>query len=102
MIEEFGSIDVLVNNAGIVRDSLVLSMKEEDFEQGGADQSERSFLHDQTYLPPVYQKQTRTHHQHQLGHSGVMGNAGQANYASGKSRLIGLSQIRSHGSWQAG
>ena len=70
VIEEFGSIDVLVNNAGIVR----------------------SFLHDQTYLSTVYQKQTRTHHQHQLGHR-CDGKCWSGKLCLGKSRIDRFDQI---------
>lgn len=80
VIEEFGSIDVLVNNAGIVRDSLVLSMKEEDFEQVVQTNLNGAFyMIKHTCRQFIKNRRGRIINISSV--TGVMGNAGQANYA---------------------
>ena len=91
VIEEFGSIDVLVNNAGIVRDSLVLSMKEEDFEQVVQTNLNGAFyMIKHTCRQFIKNRRGRIINISSV--TGVMGNAGQANYASAKAGLIGLTK----------
>ena len=81
VMDTFGSIDVLVNNAGITRDALVLSMKEEDFQK----------VID-TNLNGAFYMIKNTYHAFMKRISGVMGNAGQANYAAAKAGLIGMTK----------
>ena len=92
VIEEFGSIDVLVNNAGIVRDSLVLSMKEEDFEQVVQTNLNGAFyMIKHTCRQFIKNRRGRIINISSV--TGVMGNAGQANYASAKAGLIGGARV---------
>lgn len=89
--EQLGSLDVLVNNAGIVRDSLVLSMKEEDFEQVVQTNLNGAFyMIKHTYRQFIKNRRGRIINISSV--TGVMGNAGQANYASAKAGLIGLTK----------
>ena len=91
VIEEFGSIDVLVNNAGIVRDSLVLSMKEEDFEQVVQTNLNGAFyMIKHTCRQFIKNRRGRIINISSV--TGVMGNAGQANYAAAKAGIIGLTK----------
>lgn len=91
VLEAFGKIDILVNNAGIVRDALVMSMTEEDFEQVVRTNLNGAFyMIKNTYRQFVRRRTGRIINISSV--SGVMGNAGQANYAAAKAGLIGLTK----------
>jgi 3-oxoacyl-[acyl-carrier protein] reductase len=91
VLERHGRIDVLVNNAGITRDQLMLRMKREDWDDVLATNLTAAFALTQAVLKPmIRQRSGRV-----IGISSVvgqMGNAGQANYAASKAGLIGFSK----------
>ena len=91
VIEEFGSIDVLVNNAGIVRDSLVLSMKEEDFDSV-IDVNLKGPFHCIRFAARQMMRQRYGRIVNMASVVGVAGNAGQANYSASKAGVIGLTK----------
>lgn len=88
---EFGSVDVIVNNAGITRDNLIMRMSEADWDAVLTVNLKGAFN--------VIKSATRTLMKQRSGNiinmasvSGVMGNAGQANYSASKAGLIGLTK----------
>ena len=90
-LERFGRIDVLVNNAGITRDQLLLRMKREDWDQVLATNLTAAFTCVQAVLKPMV-KQRGGRIISISSVVGQMGNAGQANYAASKAGLIGFSK----------
>lgn len=90
-LERFGRIDVLVNNAGITRDGLMLRMSEEDYDQVLNTNLKGAFLCCKAVCRPMMrQKFGRIINLSSV--VGVRGNAGQANYAASKAGLIGLTK----------
>ena len=90
-VEALGSVDVLVNNAGITRDKLMLKMTEEDFEQVLKVNLTGTFNMTQSVLKPM----TKARQGAIINLSsvvGLAGNVGQANYAASKAGLIGFSK----------
>ena len=98
VIEAFGTLDILVNNAGITRDGLLIRMKDEDFDavidtnlkgvlpregtQSGEDRDEKRSGRIVNMSSVV----------------GLMGNAGQTNYAAAKAGVLGFSKSAAKGS----
>ena len=66
-VAQHGSIDVLVNNAGITRDQLMLRMKREDWDAVLATNLTSAYTLTQAALKPMIRQRQRTHHLHQLG-----------------------------------
>jgi 3-oxoacyl-[acyl-carrier protein] reductase len=91
VIAELGRIDILVNNAGITRDSLLLRMKEEDWNMV-LDVNLTGTFHGTKAVLPVLMKQRGGAIVNIASVVGVMGNAGQANYAASKAAVIGLTK----------
>ena len=89
--ETFGSIDVLVNNAGITRDALLMRMSEEDFDSVIQTNLKGAFNMIR-HISGVMLKQRSGAIVNMTSVVGVMGNAGQANYAASKAGLIGLTK----------
>lgn len=91
IVEEFGRIDVLVNNAGITRDGLMLRMSETQWDAviGVNLKSVFNFIH---ALTPVMAKQRGGSIISLSSVVGVSGNAGQCNYAASKAGIIGLTK----------
>ena len=90
-IERFGKIDVLVNNAGITRDNLILRMKEEDFDSVIATNLKGTF--NVTKNAVSYMMKKRTGKIVNISSVvGVSGNAGQCNYAASKAGIIGFTK----------
>lgn len=90
-VAALGSVDVLVNNAGITRDKLMLKMSEEDFEQVLKVNLTGTFNMTQSVLKPM----TKARQGAIINLSsvvGLAGNIGQANYAASKAGLIGFSK----------
>jgi len=87
----FGTVDVVVNNAGITRDNLVMRMSEEDFDSVIAVNLKGAFNMVKT-ASAVMLKQRSGAFVNIASVVGVMGNAGQANYAASKAGLIGLTK----------
>lgn len=86
-----GRFDVLVNNAGITRDGLILRMDDEDFDAVIDTNLKSAFVAIRTAARPMMRsKGGRIINISSV--SGVAGNAGQANYAASKAGLIGLSK----------
>ena len=90
-LETFGAIDVIVNNAGITRDNLIMRMSEDDWDSVLSVNLKGAFN--------LIQASARTLTKQRSGViinmasvSGVMGNPGQANYAASKAGLIGLTK----------
>jgi 3-oxoacyl-[acyl-carrier protein] reductase len=91
IVEESGSIDILINNAGITRDGLILMMSDEDFDKVIEVNLKAAFVGIRTasrYM--VKNKFGRIISLSSV--SGVIGNAGQANYSASKAGLIGLTK----------
>ena len=91
VIADFGSIDILVNNAGITRDGLLMRMKEEDWDAILDTNLKGAFLMTKAFQRPLMKaKAGRIINMSSV--IGIMGNAGQANYAASKAGLIGFTK----------
>ena len=90
-IEVLGSVDVLVNNAGITNDKLMLKLTEEDFEQVLKVNLTGAFNMTQSVLKPMT-KEREGAIINMSSVVGLTGNVGQANYAASKAGLIGFSK----------
>src|SRR5438132_1609947 len=91
VLAELGRIDILVNNAGITRDGLLLRMKEEDW-NAVLDVNLKGTFHCTKAVLPAMTKQRSGALVNIASVVGVMGNAGQANYAASKAAVIGLTK----------
>ena len=90
-IEKFGKIDVLVNNAGITKDNLLMRMSEEDFEKVLDINLKGTFLI--TKFATKYMMKKRYGSIVNLASVvGVAGNAGQCNYSASKAGVIGFTK----------
>ncbi len=90
-IAHFGRLDVLVNNAGITKDNLLLMMKEEEFDRVIATNLKGAF-NMMKHAGAHFLKRKQGTIINIASVSGMMGNAGQANYAAAKAGLIGLTK----------
>ena len=88
---EFGQIDVLINNAGITRDGLMMRMSEEDFNSVIQPNLNGTFNMCR-HITPIMLKQKSGTIINLSSIVGVMGNAGQVNYAASKAGVIGLTK----------
>ena len=91
VIEVFGSIEILVNNAGITRDTLIMRMKEEDFD-AVIDTNLKGVFNCAKAVTRPMMKQRYGRIINISSVVGVMGNAGQANYVASKAGVIGLTK----------
>ena len=90
-VAAFGRIDVLVNNAGVNRDTLILRMSEADWDAVLATNLKGAFACSKAALRPmIRQRAGRIVNISSV--VGLIGNAGQANYAAAKSGLFGLTK----------
>jgi 3-oxoacyl-[acyl-carrier protein] reductase len=90
-LDRYGRLDILVNNAGITRDVLLLRMKEEDFDAVLDTNLRGVYLCTRAALRPM----TRARSGRIINITsviGLMGNAGQANYAAAKAGIIGFTK----------
>jgi len=90
-IEKFGHIDVLVNNAGITKDTLLMRMKEEDFDKVINVNLKGTYNVTKNVIPYMM-KQKYGKIVNISSVVGVSGNAGQANYAASKAGIIGFTK----------
>ena len=91
IVEQHGGIDILVNNAGITRDTLLMRMSEEDFDLVLSTNLKGAF--NCTKFASKYMMKKRYGRIINISSiSGVMGNAGQANYSASKAGIIGLTK----------
>ena len=88
--KEYGGLDVLVNNAGITRDGLLLRMSDEDFERVVDVNLKGAFLFTRAAARPLMKSAGRIVNITSV--VGLTGNAGQANYAASKAGLVGLTR----------
>ena len=91
IIENFGKIDILINNAGITRDSLLIRMKREDWDKVLSINLTGVFNCTQAVLRGML-KQRYGRIVNIASVVGLMGNAGQSNYAASKAAIIGFSK----------
>ena len=90
-VERFGRIDILVNNAGITRDTLLMRMKEEDWDMVMNVNVKSIFNHTKA-IQSVMLKQRFGSIINMGSVVGITGNAGQVNYSASKAAVIGLSK----------
>lgn len=90
-IEKFNKIDVLVNNAGITRDGLLMRMKEEDFDKVIEINLKGTFLVTKSVIPYMLKKRDGKII-NLASVVGVTGNAGQCNYSASKAGIIGFTK----------
>lgn len=91
IIDKFGKIDILINNAGITKDGLLLRMREEDWDAVLAVNLKGTFNCTKAAIR-VMLKQRYGRIVNVASIIGVMGNAGQANYAASKAGIIGFTK----------
>ena len=91
LIAEYGRLDILVNNAGITKDGLLMKMSEEDFD-AVIDVNLKGTFHTIKVASRQMMKQRYGRIVNLSSVSGVIGNAGQANYSSSKAGVIGLTK----------
>lgn len=91
VIKEYGHLDILVNNAGITRDNLIMKMNEEDFD-AVIETNLKGAFNTIRHTSRQMLKQRSGKIINISSVSGILGNAGQANYAASKAGVIGLTK----------
>ncbi len=91
IIQKSGRLDILVNNAGITRDGLLMKMSEEDYDKV-LDINLKGTFHTIRHASRYLLKQRSGRIINITSVSGVLGNAGQANYSASKAGVIGLTK----------
>ena len=91
VVKEWGGLQILVNNAGITRDNLVLRMKDDQFDAVINVNLRGTFLFTRAAAKPMM-KGRRGRIINMASVSGIMGNPGQANYSASKAGVIGLTR----------
>ena len=89
--EKFGSVDIMVNNAGITKDTLILRMKEEDFDSV-IDVNLKGVFNCMKAITPVMVRQKQGKIISISSVVGIAGNAGQVNYSASKAGIIGMTK----------
>ena len=91
VINDFGNIDALINNAGITKDNLLMRMSEEDYDRV-MEVNMKSVFNMTKACQRTFLKNRRGSIINMSSVVGVKGNAGQSNYAASKSAIIGFSK----------
>ena len=91
MIDQFGRINILVNNAGITKDGLIMRMSEEDF-TNVVDVNLKGTFHCIRFASRQMMKQRSGRIINMSSVVGISGNAGQINYAASKAGVIGMTK----------
>jgi 3-oxoacyl-[acyl-carrier protein] reductase len=91
ILEETGRVDILVNNAGITRDGLLMRMSEQDWDVVLETNLKGAFLFTKAFVR-VFLKQRSGRILNVASVIGLIGNAGQCNYAASKAALIGFTK----------
>ncbi len=91
VLNEYGTIDVLINNAGITKDNLLMRISEEDFDKV-IEVNLKSVFNMTKAVQRTMLKQRHGSLIHMSSVVGVKGNAGQSNYAASKAGIIGFSK----------
>ena len=90
-VETYGKIDILVNNAGITRDTLLMRMKDEDWD-AVINTNLKGVFYCTKAVSKIMMKQRSGKIINMTSVVGLMGNAGQANYAAAKAGVIGFTK----------
>jgi len=91
VLDEFGSIDILINNAGITKDNLLMRISEEDFDKVIEVNLKSVFNLTKAVIRPMM-KQREGSIINMSSVVGLKGNAGQANYAASKAGILGFTK----------
>ena len=91
VIADFGQVDILINNAGITKDNLLMRMSEDDFDKV-IEVNLKSIFNMTKAVQRTMLKQRHGSIVNMSSVVGVKGNAGQANYAASKAGMIGFSK----------
>ncbi len=91
-LDTFGRLDIVVNNAGIVRDRMIFNMTEEEWDAVIAVHLKGSFNLTRA-AAPIFKQQKSGRFINFTSTSGLIGNIGQANYAAAKMGIVGLTKI---------
>ena len=91
LIKEYKHIDILVNNAGITRDGLIMKMSEADYD-AVLDTNLKGAFNTIRHMSRYFLKQKSGRIINISSVSGILGNAGQANYAASKAGIIGMTK----------
>ena len=91
VMAEFGNIDILINNAGITKDNLLMRMSEEDFDKV-IEINLKSVFNMTKAVQKIMLKNRKGSIVNMSSVVGVKGNAGQANYAASKAGMIGFTK----------
>ena len=91
VIAEFGTIDILINNAGITKDNLLMRMSEEDFDKV-IEINLKSVFNMTKAVQKIMLKNRKGSIVNMSSVVGVKGNAGQANYTASKAGMIGFTK----------
>jgi len=91
VMEEFGKIDILINNAGITRDNLLLRMSKEDWDQVMRINLDSVFNLTKAVIKPMMKAKSGSII-NMTSVVGISGNAGQSNYAASKAGVIGFTK----------
>ena len=91
VLNDFGSIDILINNAGITKDNLLMRMGEDDFDKV-IEVNLKSVFNMTKAIQKTFLKQRSGSIINMSSVVGVKGNAGQSNYAASKAGIIGFSK----------
>lgn len=89
--EKFGKIDIMINNAGITKDTLILRMSKDDFDSV-VDVNLKGVFNCLKAITPVMVKQRSGKIINMSSVVGLVGNAGQVNYAASKAGVIGMTK----------
>lgn len=89
--DDFGRIDILINNAGVTRDTLLMRMSEDDWDEV-IDSNMKSVFNYTKAVQQIMLRQRKGSIINMASVVGMMGNAGQSNYAASKSGIIGFTK----------